>query len=169
MEKAGDEVVKAACRGVPCGRPQKGLRRSGTRLAPTLVLTGALFFCFVFITAFQRISFAEEIPQRLDGRVAAIDLEKRILSLGFEHPATGEHIERDFYVAEDAGFKDFKKLSELKEGDLVSLDYLDYRPVPKAIYIVHIPLEKVYFTHKEVAQALVQIKSNQKDQDAAKV
>ena len=104
-------------------------------------------------------TYSEEIPIRVDGKVVSIDETKRMLVLGFEHPATGVHEEREFFVSEGAGFKDFKKLSELKKGDLVSLDYLDYKPTPKAIYVILIPLSKVYFTHKQIAEALVKMKS----------
>lgn len=138
-------------------RPRSaGLRRT---LRALLAMT-----VFGVVATIQDLSFSEEIPQRLDGRVVRIDSERRILSLGFEYPATAEYAEKDFYVAEDAGFKDFKRLSELQEGDLVSLDYLDYQPMAKAIYVIHIPVEKVYFTRKDIAEAFIKIKSGQKDE-----
>ena len=105
------------------------------------------------------ITYSEEIPIRVDGKVVKVDEAKRTLVLGFEHPATGVHEEREFFVSEGAGFKDFKKLSELKEGDLVSLDFLDYKPTPKVVYINYIPLKKVYFTRKQIAEALARMKS----------
>ncbi|MBI1978341.1 MAG: hypothetical protein HYS55_06270 [Candidatus Omnitrophica bacterium] len=122
---------------------------------PLTVLAMTCFFCFTFLP----LIFAEEIPIRIDGRVIRVDEAKHLLVVDFEHPATGEKIKKEFIVSESAGFKDFKKLGDLKPGDLVSLDYLDYKPLPKAIYIIHIPLSKVYFTHQEVAQALVKVKS----------
>lgn len=128
----------------------------------------ACFVCGVMILTGSGSSFSEEIPQRLDGRVLSVDEGKRILLVDFEHPATGEHMKKQFIVGEDAGFKDFKKLSDLKTGDLVSLDYLEYKPIPKAIYIIRIPLEKIYFTHAEVAGALVKIKSADKNAEATK-
>lgn len=122
-----------------------------------------LLFCFTTLS--YGTAFSEDIPQRLDGYVLRVDPEKRILFLGFEHPATGEHIEKKFFVRKEAGFKDFKKLNDLKKGDLVSLDYLDQQPIPTAIYVIYIPLKKVYFTHKEIAEALVKIGSNSKGSD----
>lgn len=126
-----------------------------------------------FILAFALLAgglstYAEEIPERLDGRVIQVNEKERKLLVDFEHPATGTRTEKEFYVAEDAGFKDFKKLSQLKTGDLVSLDYLDYGRVLKAVYIIHIPLEKTYFTHKEIAEAFIKINSNKKDLNVSK-
>ncbi len=131
-----------------------------------LILT---FFCTVLTTFLtDGVSFAEEIPQRVDGKIISVDQTNRLLLVDFEHPATGEHMEKKFFVNENAGFKDFKKLNQLKKNDLVSVDYYDYKPIPKAVYIIRIPVEKTYFTHKEIAQALVKIKSNQKDINASK-
>ncbi|MBI4372864.1 MAG: hypothetical protein HY585_03970 [Candidatus Omnitrophica bacterium] len=123
----------------------------------------ALFFLIA-----SRISFSEEIPIRIDATVVRTDEVKRRLVVDHEIPATGERREVEFQVNEGAGFKDFKKLSDLKTGDLVSLDYLDHKPLPKAIYVMQIPLKKTYFTHKEIAEALTKVKTNQKDANVAK-
>jgi len=120
------------------------------------------FIFTFFLFAFAPVSFSDEMVQRLDGKVASANEEQRLLVVDFEHPATGEQYQKEFVVREGAGFKDFKKLSQLKKGDLVSLDYVDSAPMDTAIYVMHIPLEKTYFTHHEIAQALVQIKTNPK-------
>ncbi len=130
--------------------------------------TIAFFAFLIILLAGNKILFSKEIPQEIDGTVIHVDEAKRKLVVGYEIPATGEYKEAEFEVGDGAGFKDFKKLSQLKKGDLVSLDYLDYKPMPKAIYIVKIPVEKTFFTHKEVAEALMKIKANQKSPDAAK-
>ncbi|MBI4358611.1 MAG: hypothetical protein HY584_04860 [Candidatus Omnitrophica bacterium] len=122
----------------------------------------ARFAMTLFLLVAPRLSSAEEVPFRIDGRVVRADEAKRILVVAYEHPATGEHIEKEFAVSESAGFKDFKKLSELQKGDLVSFDYLDYKGLPKAIYVMRIPLEKTYFTHKEIAGAVLKARSNHK-------
>lgn len=123
-----------------------------------------IFLAFVLLLPIS-VARAEEIPERIDGTVISVNAEKRILQVDFEHPATFEHSQMEFQVDPQAGFKDFKKLSDLKPGDLVSLDYLDYGTFLKAIYVIHIPQEKTYFTHQEIAGALVKIKSNQKNPD----
>ncbi len=133
-----------------------------------LIKTAALFIFAVTLFAGNGILFSEEIPIEIDGIVVRADEVKRKLVVDYEIPATGEHKETEFEVGDGAGFKDFKKLNQLKKGDLVSLDYLDYKPTPKAIYITKIPIEKTFFTHKEIAGALVKIKANQKGSDAAK-
>ena len=127
-----------------------------------------ILFSAAMILMMSQICFAEEIPQRIDGRVVRLDEVKRILLVNYEEPASGKHVEQEFFVAEDARFKDFKKLSQLKQGDLISLDYLDYKPIPKVIYAIKIPLEKTYFTHKEVAGALLKIKATHQNTDVAK-
>lgn len=122
-----------------------------------------IFISFILLLPTISLAHAEEIPERIDGTVASVDANNRLLRVNFEHPATLEHSQLEFQVAKEAGFKDFKKLSNLKPGDLVSLDYLDYGKILKAIYIIHIPQEKTYFTHQEIAGALVKIKGNQKN------
>lgn len=122
----------------------------------------------IILLAGSKISLAEDIPMRLDGTVISADESHKRLTVDFEHPATRERIQKEFIVGDGAGFKDFKKLSQLKKGDLVSLDYIDSKPIPTAIYVMLIPLEKTYFTHKEIAQALVQIKSGHNDETAKK-
>lgn len=131
---------------------------SGRRLL-RLYFVRCLAMTVLFI--FPVTLFAEEIPDRVDAQVISVDAKSRILKVDFEHPATFERSQMEFHVAENAGFKDFKKLKDLQEGDLVSLDYLDHGAVLKAIYIIKMPTEKVYFTHQEIAGALVKIKSNE--------
>ena len=120
-------------------------------------------FLFLFLMAGVPLSVSEEILQRLDGRVIRVDEAGRLLVVDFEHPATGERSELEFSVGAEAGFKDFKRLSQLKAGDLVSLDYYDYKPVRKVVYIIHVPLEKTYFTRGEITQALLKMKSGGDD------
>ena len=128
----------------------------------------SFLFCAAVLFGNFSISFSEEIPLRIDGIIVSTDEAKRHLIVNYEIPATGERKEVEFEVGESAGFKDFKKLSQLKKGDLVSLDYLDQKPYPKALYIIHIPLKKTFFTHQEVAEALMKVKANQKNADVSK-
>ncbi|GEM_PF-4620802 len=142
------------------GNPSKAEAIYDLRLLRALrALAMTVLYLFFISSTF---SLAEEIPERVDARVISVDSKSRILKVDFEHPATFERSQLEFQVAEDAGFKDFKKLSDLKEGDLVSLDYLDYGKFLKALYIIRMPREKIYFTHKEVADALLKIKTNSK-------
>ncbi len=118
-------------------------------------------FILVLFLTFNSSIFTEEIPERIDGTVISVDEKSRILRVDFEHPATFERSQLEFNVSESAGFHDFKKLTDLKKGDLVSLDYLDYGKTLKAIYIIHVPREKIFFTTKEITDALVKMKSGQ--------
>jgi len=118
---------------------------------------GILSVCFLPVSAFP-----EEIPIRVDGRVVRAHPEESELLVDYLIPATGEYVRQMFRISENTGFKDFKKLGDLKEGDLVSLDYYDRKPIPETTYIILMPREKVYFTRQEIAGALLQIKSNSK-------
>ena len=129
--------------------------------------TDTAVLCLVVCLVMTSAVFAEEIPTRIDGRVIKVDEAARLLTIDFQHPATGEKSVLEFEVGESAGFKDFKRLSSLKEGDLVTLDYLDYKPIPKAIYIVYVPPTKTYFTQKDIAGALLKINKNKKKTDGA--
>lgn len=120
-------------------------------------------FLIVLAFVFPGSSRSEEIVQRLDGKIVSTDEIKRTLVVDFKHPATGEAYQKEFVVREGAGFKDFKKLSQLKKGDLVSLDYVESSPIDTAVYIIHIPIEKTYFTSGEIARAFIQIKTNSKE------
>jgi len=122
----------------------------------------SVIFAIILAFIFPNVSFSDEIVLRLDGKIVRTDEAKRTLIVDFEHPATGEQYQKEFIVRDGAGFKDFKKLSQLKKGDLVSLDYVESSPVDTAVYVIHIPLEKTYFSPGEIAQALVQIKTNPK-------
>ena len=125
-----------------------------------------IFLSVFFILHTGPFLFAEEVPIRIDGQVVRSDEAKRLLTVRFEHPATGEKSQKEFLVRNGAGFKDFKRLGDLKENDLVSLDYLDYQPVPQAIYIIKMPVTKTYFTKKEIAEALLNINTNRKHSNA---
>jgi len=125
------------------------------------LLRMTLFYFLLTLSLYSRPIFAEEIPERIDGTVISVDEKSRLLRVDFEHPATFERSQLEFNVSESAGFKDFKKLTDLKKGDLVSLDYLNYGKTLKAIYIIHVPREKIFFTTKEITDALVKMKSSQ--------
>ena len=140
----------------------RGSVDSRLRISGMTALLYMLILFSIFVLAFPRTSFSEEMVQRIDGKVANANEEKRVLVVDFEHPATGEQYQKEFVVREGAGFKDFKKLSQLKKGDLISLDYVESSPVDTAVYVIHIPFEKTYFTPGEIVQALVQIKTNPK-------
>ena len=145
---------------------KQSLRLLRPRLGCCLAMT--VFFATFLSSVELKIAFSEEIPLRVDGAIVSTDEAKRHLTVNYEIPATGERKEVEFEVGEGTVFKDFKKLSQLKKGDLVSLDYLDQKPFPKALYIIHVPLKKTFFTHQEIAEALVKIKNNQKNADLQK-
>ena len=126
------------------------------------------FICMSVLLVPASNILSEVISQRIDGKVVRTDESKRTIVIDSEIPATGERIQKEFVILENTGFKDFKRLSDLKSGDLVSLDYLDEKPLPKAMYIMHIPLEKTYFTPKEIAQAILKIKPQGTKQHASK-
>ena len=121
-----------------------------------------VFVCALFLlgaTGTPTAYTVEQIIQRLDGRVLGVNENERLLFVEFEHPVSGEFVEKKFIVSDSAGFKHFKKLSKLREGDLVSVDYLEGTEGLVAIYIIHVPLKLAYTTRSEVAKTLFRIKS----------
>ncbi len=120
---------------------------------------GKFSLCFLaFLLVCGKVSFAEEMVHRMDGYVEHVDPQKRKLTVLFEHPVTEETMKKEFFVSEDAGFKDFKKLSDLKKNDLLTVDYREDGSKANAIYVIRVPIEKSYVSAGELAGALTQIK-----------
>ncbi len=101
---------------------------------------------------------AEEIIERLDGRVVRARDEDRLLWVKFEHPVTGVIEEKKFEVPAGIKFKHFKKLGSLKEGDLMSIDYHIEGERLIAVYLIRVPIRLAYATKEEVAKALLKMK-----------
>ncbi|OGX06343.1 MAG: hypothetical protein A3G87_01705 [Omnitrophica bacterium RIFCSPLOWO2_12_FULL_50_11] len=122
-----------------------------------------VLLCFVCMFVFLPSNFsAAEMIYKLDGRVTKVEEAERILYVEFKHPATEEVTEKKFKVSETAGFKHIKKLSDLKKGDLVSVDYLDHGEELVAIYIAHIPLKEIAVTTPaEVTKTLLKLRESE--------
>lgn len=123
------------------------------RNKPFLLLLG------FFLMAVPSIR-AEEIAERLDGQVAGVDAEKRILTVEFVHPATDQQTEKTFMILENASFQNLKALSDLQKGDLVTVDYYEHKNGAEAVYITRVLVDKSYVSHSELAGALLQLKKN---------
>jgi hypothetical protein len=122
-------------------------------------LINALLFLLLFVLA-QGGLHAQEIIQRLDGIVLGVDEAQRLLLVEFEHPVSGDFIEKRFEIDDTTGFKHVRELGKLKQGDLVSVDYYDRGGEGlKARYIIHVPLKLAYTSRKEVAEVLFKINS----------
>ena len=64
-----------------------------------------------------------EVLKTLSGRVSAVDAQKMVLSVDFEHPATGERKELVFAVSARTGFNGITALAGLRYDDPVTIDY----------------------------------------------
>ena len=123
-----------------------------------LILFSALIFAF---NALQAV--ASDIVQRLDGTVSSVDAAKRKLVVRFDHPVSGEHVEKEFFVSETAGFKHAKKMDRIKVGDLVTIDYREEGAKAVAVYVDVVPIERRPVTAGELAASLAKIKSAEKN------
>ena len=85
--------------------------------------TQGFLYVLTWMAILSPIAFSEEVVHRLDGRIAKVDLVLRTLLVEYEHPVSGELMEKEFFVSETAGLKHFKKLDDLKKGD-------KFKPVP---------------------------------------
>lgn len=65
-----------------------------------------------------------EVLKTLNGRVLAVDTQNNLLSVDFQHPATGERKELLFTVGAQTGFSGgIKTLGQLRHNDPVKIDY----------------------------------------------
>jgi hypothetical protein len=97
--------------------------------------------------------------QRLDGRVVRADLQTHILLVQFEHPVSGENIQKEFEVTESTGFKRVKGLGKIRSGDLVTVDYREEGTKIIAIYIDVVPIDRQPVSPAEFANSLGKINS----------
>jgi len=107
-----------------------------------------------------------ELVERIDGRVIGLDVELNQLRIDFLHPVTKESIEKVFKVPDNTGFKNIKRLAQLRKGDLVSIDFRevvsDQLTTLTTVYVIYIPLEKQFVSHAELATAMAKIKPTPK-------
>ena len=122
------------------------------------VLSKIAAFCVVMGMVLN-VGFAEEMVERVDGHVVRVDLEKRMLVIQFEHPVTEEKVEKEFFVPENTGFKEFKKLGDLKKDELVSIDYREEGTKANTMYVIRVPLTKAYVSPGELADAMAHLKT----------
>ena len=124
-----------------------------------LVLTLAI----AFVVAVPLGTAYAELVERIDGRVIGLDLESNMLRIDFQHPVTKESIEKVFEVPDNTGFKNIKRLAQLKKGDLVSIDFredvTDQLTTLTTVYVIYIPLQKQFVSHSELATAMSKIKA----------
>jgi len=125
-----------------------------------------LALAIVLVFAAPLGSVYAELVERIDGRVIGLDVESNMLRIDFQHPVTKESIEKVFKVADNTGFKNIKRLAQLRKGDLVSIDFRedvsDQRTTLTTVYVIYIPLEKQFVSHSELATAMSKIKPTPK-------
>lgn len=92
-----------------------------------------------------------EILQTLSGLVTFVNAQTHELHIRFEHPVTGEMLMKTFNVSAKTGFKNVKRLDEIKPNDAVSVDYEESGPKTlSAVYVEVVSLDKVPFTEEQI-------------------
>ncbi len=87
-----------------------------------------------------------QILQKLSGLAVGIDPASHELSVRFEHPVTREHILKIFHILPNTGFKNVKRLEQIKPNDPVSIDYEENgKDGLHAVYIEVISLTNLPF------------------------
>ena len=132
-----------------------------------MVKRSNLLFCllvhvFLFSRAFASAADSEMI-QRLDGRVISADESKRVLAVQFDHPVSGEQIQKEFLISNDTRFRHVKTFNRIKAGDLVTVDYREQNEKATAIYVDVVPIERQLVSPAELAGSLVKIKTAQRN------
>ncbi len=107
-------------------------------------------FFAVFILLAVCFAAPAQVLQKLSGVAVSIDLESHKLHVLFEHPVTGEDAMKIFSVSPSTGFKNAKRLDQIKPNDPVSIDYEESSSDLKAVYIEVIPLKEVPFNKEQV-------------------
>ena len=105
---------------------------------------------FLVVVLISAPSLQAQVLQKLSGLAVSVNAELCELHVRFEHPVTGEEIFKVFMVPSNTGFKNAKRLSDIKPNDPVSVDYEENADGPRAVYIEVVPLEKVPFDSKQV-------------------
>ena len=104
----------------------------------------------IIVFLFAPVSSAE-VLQKLSGLAVSVDLQSQKLSVRFEHPVTGERILKIFSVLPSTGFKNVKRLDQIKPNDPVSIDYQEREKEGlQAVYIEVISLKGLPFDPDQV-------------------
>lgn len=101
------------------------------------------------------LSVHAQVIQKLSGVTDSIDSQNKKIRILFEHPVTGEQTIKEFDIFSSTGFKNVKRLDQIKPEDPISIDYEESETgTLKAIYIEVVSLKKVPFTREEVRKKI---------------
>ena len=103
--------------------------------------------------------FCSDMIERLDAKAFRVDSQRQIPTVVFNHPVSGEKIEKEFLIRDSTGFKRVKHLDKIKSGDLVTVDYREENGKNMAVYIDVVPVDRQVVSAGEVAGSLLKIKS----------
>lgn len=106
-------------------------------------------WCLIIFFLFSQVAGAQ-VLQTLSGFAVSVNPAARELRVLFEHPVTGENTVKVFQVQPNTGFKNVKRLEQIKPNDPVSIDFEEEGDSLKAVYVEVIPLKEVPFTAKDV-------------------
>ena len=112
------------------------------------------FTATLFIFLLMNSGASAQVLQTLSGLVTAVDAESNQLHVLFEHPVTGEELVKIFTIRPDTGFKNVKRLRDIKPRDPVSIDYEEIGvDTLRAVYVEVVSIDKVPFTKEQIDKA----------------
>lgn len=96
-----------------------------------------------------------QVLQTLSGFAISVDPKAQELRVLFEHPVTGENLLKVFKVLPTTGFKNVKRLDQIKPQDPVSVDYEKSENAElQAVYIEVVSLDRAPFDENQVGKYL---------------
>lgn len=91
-------------------------------------------------------SLSAQVLQKLSGLIDSVNLGSHELRVHFQHPVTKEEIVKIIQVLPSTGFKNVKRLDQIKPHDPVSIDYKDDgKGTLHAVYIEVVSLANLPF------------------------
>ena len=89
------------------------------------VFKHVLVFFTVFLAFGSWLCAEEPVMKTLSAHVVRVAADEKSIDVDFRHPATGEVRQMTFYVDGGTGLSKLDRLSELRTGQVVSIDYVE--------------------------------------------
>ena len=110
-----------------------------------------LMLIFIFMVLVNLPESSAQILQKLNGLAVAVDPASHQLSVQFEHPVTRDRSLKVFQILPSTGFKNVKRLEQIKPNDPISIDYEEIsKGILQAVYIEVVSLKNLPFDPAKV-------------------
>lgn len=106
--------------------------------------TVSVFPAFLILLLFPSFVFAAPVIKVISGKIEKVTAEKQELTLSYPHPVTGKNEKLIFRVDSATGFGEGIRLQDLREGQMVSVDYTEETAqLPRAVQVKRVPLRGI--------------------------